>query len=139
MVDTSSVQFTSQPHQVDPSLTRHALLGDLPVVDLLLQGEIAHQPVDVAGLPLAVAVHAAHGLRVVARVPGGVEHHHAVGPDQVHAQAARPAAAQPHEGSVHSECVCVCVSACLCLCVSASMYVSASESVCVCLSECESE
>lgn len=63
----------------------------MPVVDLLLQREVAHQPVDVAGLPLAVAVHPAHGLGVVTRVPGGVEHHHAVGADQVHAQTTSPA------------------------------------------------
>lgn len=65
-------------------LTRHALFGDLAVVDLLLQRKIAHQPVDVARLPLPIAVDTAHGLGVVARVPGGVKNHYTVCPDQVH-------------------------------------------------------
>lgn len=71
-------------------LTRHPLLGDLPVVDLLLQGVVAHQAVDVAELLLTVAVHPAHSLGVVTGVPGGVEDDHAVGADQVHPQAAGP-------------------------------------------------
>lgn len=71
-------------------LTWHALFGDLSVIDLLLQREVAYQSVDVTRLLLAVAVDAAHGLSVVARVPGGVEHHHAVRPDQVHTQTTSP-------------------------------------------------
>lgn len=71
-------------------LTRHALLGHLSVVDLLLQGVIADEAVDVAEFPLTVAVDPAHRLGVVAGVPGGVEHDYAVGADEVHPQAARP-------------------------------------------------
>lgn len=71
-------------------LTRHALLGDLPVVDLLLQREVADEPINVTLLLLAVAVNAAHGLSVVTRVPRGVKHHHTIRPDQVHPQTARP-------------------------------------------------
>lgn len=62
----------------------------MSVVDLLLQGVIADEAVDVAEFPLAVAVDPAHRLGVVAGVPGGVEHDHAVGTDEVHPQAARP-------------------------------------------------
>lgn len=78
-------------------LTRHALLGDLSVVDLLLQCEVAHQPVDVTRLPLTVAVDAAHGLGVVARVPGGVKHHHTVRSDQVYTQTTSPRAQRGHD------------------------------------------
>lgn len=77
-------------------LTRHALLGHLPVIDLLLQGVVTHQAVDVAGFPLAVPVHPTHRLGVVAGVPGGVEHHHPVGADQVDAQAARSEGTTEH-------------------------------------------
>ena len=72
-----------------PSLTGHALLGHLSVVDLLLQGEVTDEAVDVAGFPLTIAVHSTHRLGVVTRVPGRVEHHNAVGPDQIDPQAAR--------------------------------------------------
>lgn len=40
--------------------------------------------------PLAVAVDPAHRLGVVAGVPGGIKHDHAVSADEVHPQAARP-------------------------------------------------
>lgn len=69
--------------------TRHALLGDLSVVDLLLQGEVTDEPVDVAAFDLAVAVHAAHSLGVVTGVPGSIEDYDAIGPDQIYPQAAR--------------------------------------------------
>lgn len=72
------------------SLTRHALFGDLPVIDLLLQGEVTHQPVDMTRLPLTVAVDAAHRLGVVTRVPRRVENHHTVRSDQVYAQTTSP-------------------------------------------------
>lgn len=75
-------------------LTRHALLGDLSVVDLLLQSVIAHQAVDVAELLLTVAVHPAHRLGVVTGVPGGIKDDNAVSADQVHPQAASPVGAQ---------------------------------------------
>lgn len=77
-------------HQSISRLTWHPLFRDLAVVDLLLQREVGHQPVDITRLPLTVAVDAAHGLRVMARVPGGVKHHHAVRPDQVYAQTTSP-------------------------------------------------
>lgn len=67
-------------------LTWHALLGDLTVIDLLLQGVIRNQSVDVARLLLPVAVHPAHGLRVVARVPGSIKHHHSVCSNEVDTQ-----------------------------------------------------
>lgn len=77
-------------------LTWHALLGDLSVVDLLLKCEVAHQPVDMTRLPLTVAVDAAHGLGVVARVPGGIKHHHTVRSDQVYTQTTSPGAQRGH-------------------------------------------
>lgn len=43
-----------------------------------------------ARLSLAVAVHPAHCLRIMARVPGSVKHHYSVGTDQIHAQAPSP-------------------------------------------------
>lgn len=75
---------------IPPSLTRHALLGHLTVIDLLLQCEVTHQPVDVARLVLAVAIHAADGLSVVTRVPRGIENHHTIRADQIHPQTASP-------------------------------------------------
>ena len=68
-------------HVPSTLLTWHALFGDLAVVDLLLQREVTHQSVDVAGLPLTVTVDAAYSLGIMARVPGGVEYHHSVRPD----------------------------------------------------------
>lgn len=89
-------QYWNITHRCIFRLTWHALFGDLSVVDLLLQCEVAHQPVDVTRLPLTVAVDAAHGLGVVARVPGGVEHHHAVRSDQVYTQTTSPGAQRGH-------------------------------------------
>ena len=40
--------------------------------------------------PLTIAVDATHSLGVMARVPGSIEHDHAVRPDQVHAQTTSP-------------------------------------------------
>lgn len=73
------------------ALTRHALFGDLSVIDLLLQGEVTDQAVDVARLPLTVAVHATHCLGVVTRVPRCVKDDNTAGPDQIHPQTARSA------------------------------------------------
>ena len=53
------------------------------------------QPVDEALLPLAVPPDPGHGLLVVGRVPIGVEHDEAVGPDEV--QAAATGLARQHE------------------------------------------
>ena len=102
------------------SLTRHALFGDLAVVDLLLQGVVTHQPVDVTGLPLPVAIHPTHCLGIVTRVPGGVEHHHSVGTDQVHPETASP---ERDSRNVHlhvsmvNMCACVFVCVCVCACL----------------------
>ncbi len=41
-------------------------------------------------LPLTVAVDTAHGLGIMTRIPGGIEHDHAVRPDQVYAQTTSP-------------------------------------------------
>lgn len=43
-------------------------------------------------LLLTVAVDAAHSLGVVTRVPGGIEHHHTVCPNQVNTQTTSPEA-----------------------------------------------
>lgn len=71
------------------SLTRHALFGDLSVVDLFLQGEITDEAVNVARFPLTVAVHPAHRLGIVTRVPGGIKDNDTVCTDQIYSQAAR--------------------------------------------------
>lgn len=71
-------------------LTRHALFGDLPVIDLLLKGEVTHQPVDMTWLPLTIAVDTAHRLGIVTRVPRRVENHHTVCSNQVYAQTTSP-------------------------------------------------
>lgn len=57
----------------------------------------SEQPVDVAGLPLAVSPHAGHGLLVVRRVPVRVEHHQAIGTNQVQTTAASLAAQHEDE------------------------------------------
>ena len=56
-----------------------------------------HQPIDEARLLLAVPPHARHGLVVVGRVPVRVEHHQAVGADQVQAAPARLGGEQEQE------------------------------------------
>ena len=71
------------------SLTRHALFRDLSVIDLLLQGEVTDEAVDVAGFSLTIAVHPTHSLGIVTWVPGGIEQNDTVGADQIYAQAAR--------------------------------------------------
>lgn len=71
------------------SLTRHALFGDLSVIDLFLQGEITHKAVNEAGFPLSIAVHPTHRLGIVTWVPGGIKHDDAVGPNQIYPQTAR--------------------------------------------------
>ena len=53
------------------------------------------EPVDEALLPLPVPPDPGHGLLVVGRVPVGVEHYEAVGPDEV--QAAATGLAGQHE------------------------------------------
>lgn len=68
------------------TLTRHALLGDLTVIDLLLKGIIRNQSVNVARLLLPIAVHSAHSLGVMARVPRSVKHHHSVCSNEVDTQ-----------------------------------------------------
>ncbi len=79
---------------------RHSLLAHLPVVDLLLHGVIGDEPVDVAGLLLSIAVHAAHSLGVVARIPRRVQDNHSVGADQVDAQTPGPCRQQEQPGLV---------------------------------------
>lgn len=76
--------YSNVTHRSVFKLTRHALFGDLAVIDFLLQCEVAHQPVDMTWLPLTIAVDAAHSLGIVARVPGGIEHHHTVRTYQVY-------------------------------------------------------
>ena len=71
---------------VKPALTRHALLGDLPVVDLLLHGVVGDEAVDVGALLLSEAEHATHGLAVVTRVPRRVQDNDAIRADQVDSQ-----------------------------------------------------
>lgn len=70
-------------------LTGHALFGDLSVINLLLQGKVTNQPVNVTGFLLTVAVHPTHGLGVMTRVPGGIEHDNAVRSNEIHTQATR--------------------------------------------------
>lgn len=70
-------------------LTRHALFGDLPVIDLLLQCKITDKAVNVAVLPLTVTIHATHRLGIVTGVPRCVEHNNPTGPDQIDPQTAR--------------------------------------------------
>lgn len=47
------------------------------------------------GLFLAITVHPTHCLSIMARVPGSIKHHHAVGTDQIHAQAPGPLKHKP--------------------------------------------
>lgn len=77
--------------QMYKSLTRHALFGDLSVIDLFLQGEITDKAVNVAWFPLTIAVHPTHCLGIMTWVPRGIKHNDTVGPDQIHPQAARSA------------------------------------------------
>eukprot|EP00964_Phaeocystis_antarctica_P107733 scaffold72403_cov111-Phaeocystis_antarctica.AAC.3 len=65
------------------------LLGELPLVGLLLDGARAEEAVDVARLLLTRAPHARESLLVVGGVPVGVEEDEPVGADQVEAAAAR--------------------------------------------------
>jgi len=78
------VQFVDNP-------VRYPLLVDLPVVDVLLHRVVGDEPIDEAATALAVAVHAAHGLAVMAWVPRGVEHHDAARSNQVDPEAPSPA------------------------------------------------
>lgn len=71
------------------SLTRHALFRNLSVIDLLLQGEVANEAVDVARFSLPIAVHPTHSLGIMTWVPRSIEQDDTVGSDQIHAQAAR--------------------------------------------------
>lgn len=71
------------------SLTRHALFRHLSVIDLLLQGVVTNEAVDVAWFSLPVAIHPTHSLGIMTWVPGGIEQDNTVGSDQVYAQAAR--------------------------------------------------
>ena len=51
--------------------------------------DLGQEPVDVAGLDLAKAVHPEDGLYVMGRVPGGIKDDDAVGPHKVDTQASR--------------------------------------------------
>lgn len=72
------------------SPTWHALLGNLPVIDLLFKSIISHKAIDVTGLFLAVTVYPTYCLSIVARVPGSIKYHHSVGTNQIHTQASGP-------------------------------------------------
>ena len=64
------------------------MLVDLSIVDLFFHSVVGDETIDVALFGLPIPVHPAHGLAVVARVPGGVEHYNAVGTNQVDTQTA---------------------------------------------------
>ena len=65
------------------SLTGHALLGNLSVVDLLLHSAVTNQAIDVGWFGLPVPVHTAHSLGVVTWVPRHIQHNHTVSSNQV--------------------------------------------------------
>lgn len=62
---------------------------NLAIVDLLLDGVIRHQPINMRGFNLSITVDPTHGLGVVTGVPRGVQHHHPIGPHQIDAQRPR--------------------------------------------------
>lgn len=68
-------------------LEKLATMSYLSVVDLLFEGVVGDEPVDVADLGLSVAVDPADGLTVMARVPRSIEDYDSVGTDQIDAQA----------------------------------------------------
>lgn len=74
----------TRAHTQSHTLTRHALLGDLPVIDLPLHGAITDQAVDEARSGLPIPVDPTHCLGIMTRVPRHIQHHHTVSPHQVH-------------------------------------------------------
>jgi len=100
-VDLSAFKQSARVHLVDNAI-RHALLTDLPVVDLLLHCVVGDKSVDVARPRLAVAVDATHGLAVMTWVPRRIEHHHTTSADQVDTQTAGTIHTDTTHSSVHT-------------------------------------
>ena len=70
-----------------PKLNIKCKNANLSVVDLLFEGVVRDEAVDVRDLFLSVSVDPTDGLTVVTRVPRRVENDDAIGTDQVDAQA----------------------------------------------------
>ena len=69
-------------------LTRHGLLADLSIVDLFFHGVVGNEAIYEASLFLTVPIDAAHRLRIMARIPTGIEHDHSIRAYQINTQAA---------------------------------------------------
>jgi hypothetical protein len=59
------------------------LLGNLPVVDLLLHGALGQKPVDVDWLGLAKPENSEDALNIMRRIPTGIEDNNPVGTNEV--------------------------------------------------------